>query len=190
MGKPNAQSQTQVQIKFEKSYDNLQIGFLQGGNPRAYKRLMTFASMNAARTMVKPMQAAAPKRTGRLSRSVSAKGGRYQQPSATVGPRPGKTRADTDGAWYRWMVTSGHKVRGPKSGRTIMGISWADIGAGKISPVSASGGRVAGKPFVTETARQPGIQQRALDAYYATIEKFLNDDVFRGRILKFKRRGR
>ena len=30
----------------------------------------------------------------------------------------------------------------------------------------------------------------AIDAYYATVEKFFNDDAFRRGILKFKRKGR
>jgi hypothetical protein len=34
---------------------------------------------------------------------------------------------------------------------------------------------------------QSSNQQRAIDAFYATIEAFYNNDVFRNRILRFKR---
>ena len=181
----------EVELKFEESWEQFQMGFLQGSNPRAYKRLLVIAAMNAGRTMQKPMQAAAPKRTGRLGRSISTKAGRYQQPSATVGPRPGGTRGDSGGAWYRYFVTSGHKVRGVRTSGSI-GISWGQVAAGIMTPKqSASSSRiVAARPFVTSTAKRADIQQKALGAFWETMAKFMNDEVFRNKITKFKRKGR
>ena len=190
MGRPNAQSQVNVAIEFDRNFKEFELGFLRGSDPKAYRRIMNLASLNAARTMVKPMRNAAPVDTGRLKKSVSAKRGKYQFPSATVGPRPGKTRGDVKGAWYRWMVTSGHAVKVPKTGREAT--SWGDIGKGvSAAKISGVGGkRVPGKPFVTQTARQAGVMKGAIDAYYATVEKFFNDDTFKRGILKFKRKGR
>lgn len=186
-----AQTSIQFQIKPEASYKALELGFLEGSNPRAYNRLLATASLNAVRTMVKPMKSAAPVgKTGRLKASISAKGGRYQKPSATVGPRPGKSRADSRGAWYRYFVTSGHKTRGAAQGVT-KAVSWSDVGKGVATSAKASGsGSVPGRPFVYQTASNESNLQKALDTYYATIQGFFNNEVFKARILKFKRKGR
>lgn len=186
-------SQTPIdyELKFEESYKAFELGFLEGSNPRAYNRLLAFASVNAVRTMVKPMRDAAPKATGRLARSITAKSGRYSRPSATVGPRPGRSRADAKGGWYRYFVTSGHATRGV-SKTAAKGVSWGDIAKGITAPVTAAPtrGRVAGRPFVHQVSSNEGYLQKAMDSYYATIEKFFNDTTFRHRITKFKRRGK
>ena len=181
----------EVELKFDESWDQFQLGFLQGSNPRAYKRLLVIASMNAGRVMQKPMQSAAPKRTGRLGRSISTKAGRYQQPSATVGPRPGSSRGDSSGGWYRYFVTSGHKVRGVKPSSS-MGASWGQIAAGILTPSASTSAAkmVAARPFVTSTARRADIQQKAIGAFYETMQKFMSDQLFRDKITKFKRKGR
>jgi hypothetical protein len=186
-----AQTPINFELKIEESYKAFERGFLEGSNPRAYNRLLTIASVNAVRTMVKPMKNAAPVgKTGRLKASITAKGGRYQKPSATVGPRPGKSRADSRGAWYRYFVTSGHKTRGAAKGVT-KGISWSDIGKGVATPAKATGtGSVAARPFVHQVSSNESNLQKAMDTYYATIERFFNDTVFRGTITKFKRKGR
>lgn len=186
-----AQTPIDFELKIDPSYNAYERGFLEGSNPRAYNRLLTMASMNAVRTMVQPMKNAAPVgKTGRLKGSINVKGGRYQKPSATVGPRPGKTRADSRGAWYRYFVTSGHKTRGAAQGVT-KGISWSDIGKGVATPAKATGtGSVAGRPFVHQVSSNESNLQKAMDAYYATIERFFNDTVFRETITKFKRKGR
>ena len=166
-----AKSVVSFDIKFERSYDDFQYGMLQGSNPRAFSRLLTLASINASRTMVKPMKAEAPVRTGRLRNSISAKRGQYSRPSATVGPRPGKSRGDRNGGWYRWFVTTGVKpIRQTQRG-----------------PKAVSG--VQGRPFVTQVAKRNDVQKTALNAYWDTIAKFFEDKLFRDRITKFKRRG-
>jgi hypothetical protein len=56
---------------------------------------------------------------------------------------------------------------------------------------SASSSRiVAARPFVTSTAKRADIQQKALGAFWETMAKFMNDEVFRNKITKFKRKGR
>ena len=185
-----SQSPIDYELKFEESYRAFELGFLEGSNPRVYNRILGMASLNAVRTMVKPMKSAAPRDTSRLSNSVSGKSGRYNRPSATVGPRPGKSRAG-GGAWYRYFVTSGHKTRGAAQGVT-KAISWGDIGKGVAAPKGGTGGggRVQGRPFVHQISSNEGYLQTAMDAYYATMEKFFNDSVFRHKLTKFKRRGK
>ena len=164
-----AKSTVEFEIKFEDSYNEFQLGFLQGSNPKAFGRLLTIAAINASRTMVKPMQAEAPVRSGRLRKSINAKRGQYSRPSATVGPRPGRSRGDLNGAWYRWFVTTGVKpIRITKNG-----------------PKAVKG--VQGRPFVTQVANRGDVQKTALNAYWDTIAKFFNDKLFRDRITKFKR---
>jgi len=164
-----AKSVAEFELKFEESYNQFQLGFLQGSNPKAFGRLLTIAAINASRTMVKPMQAEAPVRTGRLRKSINAKRGQYQRPSATVGPRPGRSRGDLNGAWYRWFVTTGVKpLRTTKSG---------------LKPVKG----VQGRPFVTQVANKADVQKAAMNAYWDTIAKFFDDKLFRDRITKFKR---
>jgi hypothetical protein len=177
-----------VELKFvpQDSLRAFELGFIEGSNPRAYNKLLAIASLNAVRTMVTPMKGAAPVKTGRLQRSISAKAGRFSRPSATVGPRPGRSRGDTRGAWYRYFVTSGHKTR--LNGRAVKGISWSDVAAGKNMNSSGNTASVASRPFVTQTAENPSNQAKMMNAFYATVEQYFNDSVFRHKLTKFKRR--
>lgn len=156
-------------IKVDPNYRAMQRGFLEGSNPTAYRRLMSFASLNAARTFSAPIKAAAPRgKTGNLARSVKAKSGRYNKPSGVVGPLFAG-RGSKKNPWYRWLVTAG--TGGTR--RTKRG----------IVSVKAVGAR----PFVMREVNKPNNQQRAIDAFYNTFEAFYNNDVFRGRILQFRR---
>ena len=159
----------QLDIKIAKDYRALELGFLQGVSPSSYKRLLSFAALNAARTYAKPMKAAAPKGpTGNLARSVRAKAGRYSRPSGVVGPLyAGKGSGRNP--FYRHFVTNG-----------VSGIRRTKTG-------SVQGRRVNARPFVMNVVEQSSNQQRAIDAFYATIEAFYNNDVFRNRILRFRR---
>lgn len=178
-----------VEVKFvpEDSMRAFELGFIEGSNPRAYNKLLAVASLNAVRTMVNPMKAAAPVKTGRLQRSISAKVGRFSKPSATVGPRPGRTRVDSRGAWYRYFVTSGHRTR-LGAGTAVKGISWAQVAAGATFKQSGGTARVPGRPFVTQTSQNPSHQRKAMDAFYATVERYFNDSVFRHKLSAFRRR--
>ena len=158
-----------LDIKIDKNFRALELVLLEGGNPSAYKRLLSFAALNAARTYSKPMKDVAPKgRTGNLARSIRVKSGRYNRPSAVVGPLYGG-KGSARNPFYRHMVTSG-----------ISGVRQTKNGPKAVKAVPA-------RPFVMKVAQNPTNQQRAIDAFYKTIEAFYNDQVFRGRILRFKR---
>jgi hypothetical protein len=177
----------ELQFKPENSWRQFELGFIEKSNPRAYKKLLTVASLNAVRTVIAPMKAAAPVKTGRLQRSITAKSGKFSRPSATVGPRPGRSRADARGAWYRYFITSGHKTR-LASGKAVKGISWAEVAAGKSLTPKGGTAAVPARPFVTQTAESATNQSKMLDAFYATVERYFNDTVFRHKLTKFKRR--
>ena len=183
-----ASSPGTVELKFvpQDSWRAFELGFIEGSNPRAYNKLLAIASLNAVRTMVTPMKGAAPVKTGRLQRSISAKAGRFSRPSATVGPRPGRSRGDARGAWYRYFVTSGHKTR--LNGKSVKGISWADVAAGKMMNSTGNTASVPSRPFVTQTGENPSNQAKMMNAFYATVERYFNDSVFAHKLTKFKRR--
>ena len=158
-----------LQIKTDKNFDDLRIGFYQASNPSGFKRMQSFAALNAARTMLKPMKQAAPKgdtteRPGRLQKAVKARGVRFNKPGAVVGIKGGRS-----GVFYGWFVVEGRGgVRRTKQG-----------------PVS--GKPVAARPFVSDISKKSTNIERAMEAFSATTEKFLNDGAFRATILKFKR---
>jgi len=158
-----------LQIKTDKNFDDLRIGFYQASNPSGFKRMQSFAALNAARTMLRPMKQAAPKgdttRTpGKLQKAVKARGVRFNKPGAVVGIKGGRT-----GVFYGWFVVEG---RG--------GVRRTKSGAVSVRPVAA-------RPFVSDTVKKSGNIERAMEAFSATTEKFLNDGAFRATILKFKR---
>jgi len=158
-----------LDIKIDKNFRALELGLLEGGNPSAYKRLLSFASLNAARTFSKPMKDAAPRgKTGNLVKSVRVKSGRYNRPSGVVGPLFG-TKGSPKRPFYRHFVTSG-----------VSGVRQTKSGPKAVKAIPAN-------PFVMRVASAPSNQQRAIDAFYKTIETFYNDQVFRGRILRFRR---
>ena len=158
-----------LQIKTDKNFDDLRIGFYEASNPSGFKRMQSFAALNAARTMLKPMKSAAPKGTttthsGKLQKAVKARGVRFNKPGAVVGIKGGRT-----GVFYGWFVVEGRGgVRRTKSG-----------------PVA--GQSVAARPFVSDTVKKGGTIDKAMEAFSATTEKFLNDGAFRATILKFRR---
>ncbi|CAB5223822.1 hypothetical protein UFOVP394_6 [uncultured Caudovirales phage] len=158
-----------LQIKTDKNFDDLRIGFYQASNPSGFKRMQSFAALNAARTMLRPMKQAAPKgdttRTpGKLQKAVKARGVRFNKPGAVVGIKGGRT-----GVFYGWFVVEG---RG--------GVRRTKSGAVSVRPVAA-------RPFVSDTVKKGGNIERAMEGFSATTEKFLNDGAFRATILKFKR---
>lgn len=184
-----ASSPGTVELKFvpEDSMRAFELGFIEGSNPRAYNKLLAVASLNAVRTIINPLKAAAPVKTGRLQRSIGAKTGRFSRPSATVGPRPGRSRQDPRGAWYRYFVTSGHRTR-LGANKSVRGLSWADVARGATLAQRGGAARVAGRPFVTQTAQNPTNQAKMMEAFYATVERYFNDSVFRHKLTRFRRR--
>ena len=172
----NSQDRLTLSFSVDDNYEKLQLGFLEGSNPAAYKRLLSIATLNATRTMVAPMRAQAPigkttQNPGRLRRAVTARRARFGTPAAVVGPRAGRNRAGANGgAWYRWFVTSG-----------ISGVRQTKSGPKAVKAVP-------GNPFVTRVSGNSTYQARAMEAMAKTVESFFNNDAFRATILKFKRR--
>ena len=159
------------ELQVDPNYRALELGFLQGSNPSAYKRLMSFATVNAARTFSKPIKDAAPRgKSGNLVRSVKAKAGRYAKPSAVVGPLFAG-RGSQRNPWYRWLVVKGTKGRRVTK-RGVFAVK-------AISP----------NKFVNRVVDNQTYQQKAIDAFHNTVEAFYNNNVFKGRILKFRRGG-
>lgn len=156
-------------LKVDPNFRALELGFLQGSNPSAYKRLMSFATVNAARTYSKPIKDAAPRgKTGNLARGVRAKAGRYERPSAVVGPLFAG-RGSKKNPWYRWIVVKGTSGR-RKTKRGVFAVK-------AISP----------NRFVNKVTDNQSNTVKAIDAFHNTVEAFYNDAVFRGRILQFRR---
>ena len=148
-----------------KATDELRLGFMEASNPRKFKAMLQLATLNAASTMVKPVKAKAPVRTGRLRGAVAARKGMSDRPSAVVGVRAGKSRGDSKGAWYRWFVVSG--TSGVRNTKT----------RGRVSVK-----RVAGRDFVKDAVTQPSVQARAVEVMNNTIMAFLNGTIkYRGR---------
>ena len=154
-----------VEGQFDRNYDQLRLGFLKGSNPTAFKRLMTFATLNAARTLQKPMRDKAPRgETGNLRKKVLARGARYNKPAAVVGIKGGRK-----GVFYGWLVVGGQGQRRttPNGTCTVKG--------------------VRPQPFVDQVVKQRANINRAVESYGKTVAAFLNSEPVRNTILKFRR---
>ena len=148
-----------------KATDELRLGFLESSNPRKFKAMLQLATLNAARTMVKPIKAKAPVRTGRLRNAVAARKGMNDRPSGVVGVKAGKSRGDMKGAWYRWFVVSG--TSGVRNTKT----------RGRVNVK-----RIVGRDFVKDAITEPSVQARAIEVLNSTVQAFLDGKIkFRGR---------
>lgn len=154
-----------IEGQFDKNYDQLRLGFLKGSNPSAFRRLMTFATLNAARTLQKPMRDKAPRGdTGNLRKKVLARKAQFNRPAAVVGIKGGRK-----GVFYGWLVVGGQGQRRttPNGTFTVKG----------VKP----------RPFVDQVVKQRANINRAVESYSKTVAAYLNDDAFRNTILKFRR---
>jgi hypothetical protein len=143
-----------------KGFDDLRLGFLESSNPRKFNAMLQLATLNAARTMVRPVKSKTPVRTGRMRGAVAARKGKYDRPSAVVGVKAGKTRGDSQGAWYRWFVVSG--TSGTR--RTSSG--------GRVSVK-----RIVGRDFVKQATTDPSVQARAIEVLNSTVRAFLEGKI-------------
>lgn len=82
------------------------------GSPEA-KRALQKASTAGAKVLKPYVKSAAPKATGRLSRSVSSRQAQKERPAAVVSARPKV-------AFYRHMVIRGTKAHGPKKAKLLI----------------------------------------------------------------------
>jgi hypothetical protein len=154
-----------VEGQFDRNYDQLRLGFLKGSNPTAFKRLLNFAALNAARTLKKPIQDAAPRgETGKLKKSIKARGVRYNKPAAVVGIKGGR-----NGVYYGWLVVKGIGSRRRTENGTFT--------------VKA----VRPRAFVDQVVKKKSNLDRAVESYSKTVAAFFNEEPFRNTILKFKR---
>jgi hypothetical protein len=148
-----------------KATDELRLGFLEASNPRKFNAMLQLATLNAAKTMVKPVKAKAPVRTGRLRGAVAARKAKFDRPSAVVGVKAGKSRGDMQGAWYRWFVVSG--TSGTRITKT----------RGRVNIQ-----RVPARDFVKQVVTESSVQARAIEALNKTIQAFLDGTIkYRGR---------
>jgi hypothetical protein len=148
-----------------KATDELRLGFMESSNPRKFKAMLQLATLNAARTMVKPIKGKAPVRTGRLRGAIAARKGMNDRPSSVVGVKAGKSRGDMKGAWYRWFVVSGTSGTRTTKARGKVAIK-----------------RIAGRDFVKDAVTEPSVQARAVEVLNNTIMAFLDGKIkFRGR---------
>jgi hypothetical protein len=163
------------------SMAQFELGFIESSDPRKFKAMLQLATLNAARTMVKPVKAEAPVQTGRLRGAVAARKAKYGSPAAVVGVKAGASRGDVKGAWYRYMVISGHAVRGTKKA-SAGAISWAQAAAGAKRAGSAISKRVRANNFVARATQNGSVQAKAMDTIASTINAFLTGKIkYRGR---------
>jgi len=140
-----------------KGFDDLRLGFLESSNPKKFRAMLQLATLNAARTMVKPVKAKAPVRTGRLRGAVAARKAKFDRPAAVVGVKAGKSRGDMQGAWYRWFVVSG--TSGTRNTKR----------QGRVS-VRA----VPARDFVKLAVTDPSVQAKAMETVNKTVMAFLD----------------
>lgn len=154
-------AQSRVDLVLDKKsvddMSDLAFAFAAGFDEKRLNKALQAASEAAAKSMIKPVRAAAPRRTGRLKRAVSWNKVMRDKPGAYVGIKPGSSRSDSRGAYYRWIVTSGvsrvpYVIQPRKAGT---GLSWGDIAAGRggsggaVSSVTRTK-KIPGRPFVSE----------------------------------------
>ena len=150
-------AQSRVDLVLDKKsiedMSGLALGFAAGFNEKKIDKALQAASNAAAKSMIKPVRAAAPRRTGRLARAVRSNKVQRGLPGAYVGIRPGKSRNDLSGAYYRWIVTSGvsrvpYVIKPKKSSSAI---SIPSVGA--VSSATRTK-KIPGRPFVSQAVDQ------------------------------------
>jgi len=133
-------SQSRVDFRIDQKtieqISGLKLALAAGFDEKRIDKALQAAALYAAKGQVKPVKNAAPSKTGRLRRAIWANPVMRDKPGAYVGIRAGKSRADTKGAYYRYVVTSG--VRGPR--RT------------KSGPKEIK--QIPGRPFVADTVNR------------------------------------
>ena len=182
-----ASANISIDPKSLSSIANFELGFLEVADPKKFNAMLQLATLNAARTMVKPVKSEAPVDTGRLKSAIAARKGRFNKPSGVVGIKAGKARGDLKGAWYRYFVTSGHAVRGTKQGTRAgwTGLSWADVAAGKQVPKASPRKRVPANDFVARVSQNEGVRAKAMDTIVNTINAFIEGKIkYKGRRAK------
>jgi hypothetical protein len=138
-----------IDQKTIESISGLSLAFKAGFDEKRIDKALAAASLSVARAMVGPVRKKAPVKTGRLRRAVWANPVMKEKPGAYVGIRAGKSRADTKGAFYRYIITSGVSrvpyTITPKRGKSALAIP--GIGVRRSATRTSS---IPGRPFVSE----------------------------------------
>ena len=152
-----ASSRVDITISKEtiKDLDDLALAVAAGFDEKLINKALQAAALYAAKAQVAPVKNAAPKRTGRLRRAIWANTVMRDKPGAYVGIRAGSSRADTKGAYYRYVVTSGVRrvpyTIAPKRSSGAQALKMPD-GRFRYAVVRTSA--ISGKPFVSDTVNR------------------------------------
>ena len=145
-------SDFKIDPKTIRQLDALALSIQTGFDEKKINKALNAASLATARAMVGPVRKAAPVRTGRLRRAVYAQKVMKNGPGAYVGIKPGKTRADPRGAYYRWIVTAGvSRVPYTITPRKAKAMYFTSGGVLTIGKKFQRVTRIAGRGFVFET---------------------------------------
>lgn len=152
-----AQSRVDLRLDQEVVGDinDLAFAVASGFNNKQIDRALSAAALYTAKQMVTPVKRAAVGYkgggSGRLRRAIWAQPAMRDKPGAYVGIRAGESRADTRGAYYRWIITSG--VRNvpfqikPKNGKAL---KFGDNIRTSVTRRFA----IPGNPFVSRTVNE------------------------------------
>lgn len=144
-----------ISKKTNDDLDDLALAVAAGFNEKLINKALQAAALYAAKAQVAPVKNAAPKRTGRLRRAIWANTVMRDKPGAYVGIRAGASRADTKGAYYRYVVTSGVRrvpyTIAPKRSSGAQALKMRD-GRFRYAVVRTSA--ISGKPFVSDTVNR------------------------------------
>ena len=133
----------------------LSLAIAAGFDEKRIDKALQAASLYAAKGQVKPVRNAAPRRTGRLRRAIWANTVMRDKPGAYVGIRAGQSRADTKGAYYRYVVTSGVRrvpyTIAPKRSSGAQALKMPD---GRFRYAVTRTTPIPGRPFVADTVNR------------------------------------
>lgn len=182
MPKAPARSKASITIDVADStfseIESFRMGFIEATNPKLFNRMATIATLNAAKTMVKPMQAEAPVRTGRLKGAVKARRAKFNRPAGVVGISAGRSRGDARGAWYRWFITSGTSGM-RKTTRDERAASAVSLGLGITRITTAKPVKpITPNPFITRVGGRADVIARAVQAVERTYKHLIADKIF------------
>jgi hypothetical protein len=144
-----------ISKKTNDDLDDLALAVAAGFNEKLINKALQAAALYAAKGQVKPVRNAAPRRTGRLRRAIWANTVMRDKPGAYVGIRAGESRADTKGAYYRYIVTSGvRRVPYTIAPKRSSGAQVLKLPDGRLRYAVTRTSPIAGRPFVADTVNR------------------------------------
>ena len=135
--------------------DDLALAVAAGFDEKLINKALQAAALYAAKGQVKPVRNAAPRRTGRIARAIWANPVMKDKPGAYVGIRAGKSRTDTKGAYYRYIVTSGvSRVPYTIAPNRKSGAQALKMPDGRLRYAVTRTSPIPGRPFVADTVNR------------------------------------